>query len=794
VSTAKGSRVSSRFGLHEREIGDTRQQNPGFARTGGLSGSTTMLYERARNWWIGSDPGLLRLRAATRTTASLASSLGILYLLTRATGQPLTVALLGVIITMIAAQSVNEADPRQQRITMALLPLPAALSITAASLLAGHLVAGDVVFVVVVFAAVYARRFGARGRALGMVAFNSYFATLYLRASISELPWMIGAVVVGAVCTFVIRTYVLPDRPERVLRATVRALRARMAIVVDTTADAVRTGHLDERQLRRMRARTLRLNETALLTQDQIEDKANPAMLWPEVTGEQLTPWLFDAELAVEWVSTAGRRLAVLDRDTPPQNRPAIANPTRGELVAALTQLARALRVPQPGGLQQAADQAQRILDQQPRPTPADDPSRADVRRLALAIINAAKATADVRAIVEGSAPVSTDVLDSTLQSALQDAQAAPPESDGDGQQADKQSGLRPSTRQAIQVSLAAALAIGAGQLVSPTRWFWAVIAAFVIFAGTNSWGETLTKGWQRLVGTMLGVPCGMLVATLFAGNQFGSLAMIFVCLFCAFYFKDVTYSLMTFWITTMLALLYGLLGEFSFSVLMLRIEETAIGAVIGITVAILVLPTNTRTAIRDDTRSFLAALSALIDNSVATMFCDGKAVSPTEQARELDRSLQQFRVTAKPLMAGVAGLAGRRSIRRGLRLFTACDRYGRSLARSSEQYQQPIGSQPQAAAFMSAAAQTRRNIDTLVAIIDGDCAATVNSATDELDAAETLARHQESVGEPQPDTRRFLTAVHALRQIEGSVITAATNLGARDSVQVPNKAPLPSP
>jgi hypothetical protein len=306
----------------------------------------------------------------------------------------------------------------------------------------------------------------------------------------------------------------------------VRALRARMAIVVDTTAEAVRIGYLDERRRRRMRARSIRLNETALLIQDQIEDKANPAMLWPGVTGEQLTPWLFDAELAVEWVSTAGRRFAVLDADTVSEDPTAIPNATRGELVAALTQLSRALRVPQPGGLQQAADRAQRILDQQPRPTSADDPSRADVRRLALAIINAAKATADVRAIVEGAAPVSTD--------------AAPaPASDGDGQQAEN--------RVAV---------------------------------------------------------CGRVPAD----------------------------------------------------------------------------------------------------------------------------------------------------------------------------------------AFMSAAAQTRRNIDTLVAIIDGDCAATVNSATDELGAAETLARHQASE-EPEPDTRRFLTAVHALRQIEGSVITAATNLGARDSVKVPRLA-----
>ena len=121
---------------------------------------------------------------------------------------------------------------------------------------------------------------------------------------------MIGAVVVGTLCTFVMTTYVLPDRPERVLRATIRALRARMAIVVDTTAEAVRTGRLDERRRRRMRARTTRLNETALMVQGQIEDKADPGPLWPGVTGEQLAPWLFDAELAIEWVATAGRRAA----------------------------------------------------------------------------------------------------------------------------------------------------------------------------------------------------------------------------------------------------------------------------------------------------------------------------------------------------------------------------------------------------------------------------------------------------------------------------------------------------
>lgn len=736
---------------------------------------------------IGSDPGLLRLRMATRTTAALGLSLLVLFVLTRATGQPLTVALLGVVITMVASRSVNEPDPRQQRITMALLPVPAAVAITAAALLAPYVVASDAVFVVIVFTAAYIRRFGARGRALGMVAFMSYFFTLYLRARVSELPWMIGAVAVGTVCTYAMTTYVLPDRPERVLRATIRALRARMAIVIDTTAEAVRTGRLDERRRRRMRARTTRLNETALLVQSQIEDKADPGALWPGVTAEQLVPWLLDAELAIEWVATAGRRAAAVAGESPE----AVPIGTRVALVDALSQLARAIRLPEPEGLRRAAARAQRLLDERTEAAAAaeDDPGATAVRRLALAIINAAGATADVRAIVDRMA-AGAPLDDAGGERPAAAERAAPEETADEAHPA----GLLPTTRQAIQVCIAASLAIVTGELVSPARWYWAVIAAFVIFAGTNSWGETLTKGWQRLLGTLLGVPAGVLVATLLTGHEIAALAGIFVCLFCAFYFMTVTYSLMTFWITTMLALLYGLLGQFSFGVLMLRIEETAIGAVIGATVAVVVLPTNTRTAIRTDTRAFLTSLSALIEVCAANLCGEGDGTSPSEQARQVDRDLQQFRVTAKPLLAGVAGLAGRRSIRRALGIFTACDQYGRSLARSSEQYRDPAGSPPptsqRAQAFSAAAAQTRRNIEALQEAIEGGHAPTLVSAADDLDAAETLARQQDGDGdEPRPETRRFLTAVHALRQIERAVITAATNLGGRERVRTAEPA-----
>jgi uncharacterized membrane protein YccC len=683
---------------------------------------------------------------AIRTTGALATSLLVLFLLTKATHQPLTVALLGALITMISARSVNEPDPHRQRVTLAVLPLPTGLAISAAALVSPHPVVADVLFVGVVFGAAYARRFGPRGTALGMVTFMSYFFTLYLRAKFSELPWLIGSTLVGTFCSYLWSALIMPDRPESVLRENIRALRARMAIVVDTTADTVRMGDPDERRQRRLRIRTRRLNETALLVQTQIEDRVNPGALWPGISGEDLALWLFDAEITVERLATAGTRAAFAD--IPPA--------TRIELADIVALLARAIRTPHTDGLRMTAQLAQQQLEKNRDDVP--------VRRLALAIVDTAKSTAEVRRRIEHVA----------ADAAEQPQVVAP-----SGEQ-QFQSGIPPSTRQAIQVTVAAALAIVVGEIVSPSHWYWAAIAAFVIFAGTNSWAETLDKGWQRLLGTVLGVPSGVLVATLVSGNTIASLVMIFVCLFCAFYFMKVTYSLMTFWISTMLALMYGLLGEFTYGLLLLRIEETAVGAVIGIASAVLVLPVNTRAKIRGDAHTFFLTLSDLVEASVTSLLGTPAPASLTETARQLDRDLAQFRITAKPMSAGIAGLTGRQTVRRSLRMLAASDRYARILARSSEIH---IETSPELAdAIRSTAVQIRRNIDMLITSLEFNQSATVFPSTDYIDTAETLARQQ--VDEPlAPDHRRLMNALHALRQIDRIVIDAATDLGADNGV-----------
>ncbi|WP_353961926.1 FUSC family protein, partial [Mycolicibacterium hippocampi] len=107
-------------------------------------------------------------------------------------------------------------------------------------------------------------------------------------------------------------------------------------------------------------------------------------------------------------------------------------------------------------------------------------------RRVGMAVTDATAVIRRIRELTERG---------STTPDAPLSAPPAPDPADGDG--------LSPTTRQAIQVTVAVSLAIVAGEALSPARWYWAVIAAFVTFAGTTSFGETLTKGWQRLLGTV---------------------------------------------------------------------------------------------------------------------------------------------------------------------------------------------------------------------------------------------------------------------------------------------------
>ena len=132
---------------------------------------------------VDSDPGRLRLRSAAATTLSLVLAIVAMLAFTRVAHQPVTVAMLGTIVAMQSSAAVKDRQQHSRVVTMLLLFFPAVGAVALAAFLSPFGWVADVGFIAVLFTAVWVRRFGPRGNALGMVAFISYFFALFLRAS-----------------------------------------------------------------------------------------------------------------------------------------------------------------------------------------------------------------------------------------------------------------------------------------------------------------------------------------------------------------------------------------------------------------------------------------------------------------------------------------------------------------------------------------------------------------------------------------------------------------------------------
>ncbi|PII38707.1 hypothetical protein T190_17520 [Sinorhizobium meliloti CCBAU 01290] len=136
------------------------------------------------------------------------------------------------------------------------------------------------------------------------------------------------------------------------------------------------------------------------------------------------------------------------------------------------------------------------------------------------------------------------------------------------------------------------------GLMLSRERWFWAVLAAFLVFTNTRSRGDTAVKALQRSAGTLAGIVVGLAAASAIGGTVYIVLPLGAACIFLAFYFLPVSYATMTFFVSVVLSLAYSLLGVLTPQLLELRLEETLVGSVAGAAVAFVVFPTKTRTTL----------------------------------------------------------------------------------------------------------------------------------------------------------------------------------------------------
>jgi len=170
--------------------------------------------------------------------------------------------------------------------------------------------------------------------------------------------------------------------------------------------------------------------------------------------------------------------------------------------------------------------------------------------------------------------------------------------------------------RQAVQASAAAAVSAGLGALLSSQRWSWAVMTAFIVTTGAASREEGVIKGLQRLVGTIGGFGAGMGLGYLFGDNQPLNLGALLVCIFLAYYASQQAYGLMSFFITAMLALLFGYSDSFKPELMILRLEETAVGAISGVFALLVILPIRQNKRFEEAAAVFVEGVSKALEKA----------------------------------------------------------------------------------------------------------------------------------------------------------------------------------
>ena len=676
-----------------------------------------------------SDPGRVRLRSASATTLTLVLALGALVPLSRALGQSLPVAMLGTVVATFAASVVRDKTHRGRIITTALAPLPACASASLAAVLNQYGAAANVGFIGVLFVATWVRRFGARGTALGMVAFTSYFFVLFLRGQLHQLPALLLSIVVGVAIALLVRTVLLPERPRvqlrRLTRALRRACRSALAAAIDVNQAALPT---DSAMLRR---RLDRLARTALMIEEWLD--THDAALHLTVDGPEMSLRVFDTQLATEQL-VAG--LGELE----------IGRPWSTDLSRAMAAVNSGLR---------------------------EDVTDAELRA-ELRAVSADAETADTR--VPSGRTVFTAARAVRAYQAVHDVQvsdgqpgrARPPVAAVTG--GGERTGLHPSTRAAMQVAVATAAATGVGEWISPSRGYWAVLAAFVVFTGTTSRGDILTRGWQRVLGTLTGVIAGVLLAAVAGQDTRLQLGLIVVCVFAAFYLAALSSTVFVFFFTVLLAMLYGVLGTFSVAVLELRLVETAAGAVVGITAAFLVLPTRTRVTVTGKLDDYIDQLDTLVHQSVHEVLHPSGKSELIAMSRELDTALAELQTAAAPLVSRFLPRTRSRA-RQWLTVMRACDHYARPLARAgvgaSVTGAAATPAPAVAAALAQATAQVREHFTQLQSILHGAPPAPAHPALPGLRAV--LAA--QPPGTPNQHARRLRSTVFALVRIDRAVL-----------------------
>jgi hypothetical protein len=663
--------------------------------------------EQGRDWadrLLASDPGLNRLFAALRTVLGVAVVLGVEYAFMHLTGallaaghspplalrnhQVVVIAmLLGGNLAFTAGLTINDETAVDLVVSHLLLILPPTAALAVGMELGNHRAAALASFAAFLGLGAWARRFGPRGANVAVLLFMGDFIGFFLHGlfTVADLGWLAAVLALAAVTVLVLRLVLFLPNRTRVRRRTQRSYTARAQRVLEVAANLFEAPGATPRQRRMLRRHLVRLNEAALIIDALLANPGPDAGAPWALAAHQL---LFDLELTVTNLGRFAEALAGTD------------------LTGAERRLVRAALVAVRDGDLGRARQAAADLDQAasgrpvaPLPVPPEDEAvvpglsgrvgRAGagpqaaypgviVRRLAGTITDYCGAAERWSALdlnpamaARGGGKAATPPP--AAQSArfepavsLNNFGALPGASDVSAQVATAGEGrlrLTPATRAGIQTAVAVGAGAVAGDALSPSRFYWAVLAAFISFLGVSHSLEQVRKAFYRVIGTLVGVILGSFLANAAGHRSAASLAVILAFLFLGTYLLNVNYTFMAIAVTVVVSQLYVTLGEFSNPLLLLRLEETAIGAVIAMLTGLVIVPVRTRRVAGAALAAEVRAIAGLVATVAAPRSGGDQVGARRDAARAVDSAYQAVLSATQPMRWAALGDLHRRLV-----------------------------------------------------------------------------------------------------------------------------------
>jgi MFS family permease len=670
---------------------------------------------------LASDPGLNRLRSAIQAVATIAAAMAAEWAFVRITGAMqidthgavlppaqaavvsatnhgmlIIMIMVGAVVGMISAFTGGMYPTiRDQLIGFAMMPPLMVAGLAIGLPLSSHRPIALTLLVVILAAGAYCRRFGPLGFIGGQMVFMGNFFGFFLGAQISirDIGWLAAAIVLAVVVAMIGQFTLFYPRRRAAFRRLERSYDARRRELLDHAlrmlASPGRAGEMSRDLDRRMRL----LNETALMIDAHLN---HPAALPPGWSADVLHQILFDVELSV---SNMGRFAGAV------ATRPEF----RGSDRALVSESLVAVR----DGDVEAAERGATAIGAAAAAIPAsaraegetdglggwhgEDVRRIVLHRLSLSVgghCQVQRQLREERRLAESpDRERSEDGIDSPVVlvggwlpgSALVSAEASTlpdtrtPDAPRWRQVLLGHVPLAPNVRVTVQMAVAVTAAVLLGEVLSGRRFYWAVIAAFVTFMGANSATEQVRKGFNRVLGTVVGVLVGGLLAHLVGPHGWIAIAVILCAIFFGIYLMRVSYAFMVIGITVMVSQMYMQLDEFTNSLLLLRLEETALGAAVAAATVLCVFPLRTRHVARLSSQRFLEAVDEVVATAIGVLDGSGTQAGLRADVRRMDDAFQTLSAVSAQLRVGLFDREGSQS-ERFMTAATGARHYARTL------------------------------------------------------------------------------------------------------------------